>query len=87
MLLWLSAGFPPAESDRFGNQGACLPYAARAATAHALAALVGRRARVCTLPHQTRATWQRSLDAAAASGAHHVSVYDLQIEPRTAFGR
>ena len=39
------------------------------------------------LPHQTRATWQRSLDAAAASGAHHVSVYDLQIEPRTAFGR
>ena len=31
--------------------------------------------------------WQRSLDAAAASCAHHVSVYDLQIEPRTAFGR
>jgi oxygen-independent coproporphyrinogen-3 oxidase len=39
------------------------------------------------LPHQTLETWQRSLDAAARSGAHHVSVYDLQVEPRTAFGR
>ena len=39
------------------------------------------------LPHQTLDTWQKSLDAAACSGAHHVSVYDLQVEARTAFGR
>jgi putative oxygen-independent coproporphyrinogen III oxidase len=39
------------------------------------------------LPGQSRDSWQRSLDAAAASGVHHVSVYDLQVEPRTAFGR
>ena len=39
------------------------------------------------LPQQTMASWRASLRRAAASGAHHVSVYDLQIEPRTAFGR
>lgn len=39
------------------------------------------------LPQQTMASWRSSLRRAAASGAHHVSVYDLQIEPRTAFGR
>ena len=39
------------------------------------------------LPEQTMDTWQASLAAAAASGAHHVSVYDLQVEARTAFGR
>ena len=38
------------KSARRGNQGARSPYATRAATAHALAALVGRRARVCTSP-------------------------------------
>lgn len=39
------------------------------------------------LPQQSLASWQASLDAAATCGAHHVSVYDLQVEPRTAFGR
>ena len=39
------------------------------------------------LPKQSTDSWRRSLEAAAASGAHHVSVYDLQVEPRTAFGR
>jgi putative oxygen-independent coproporphyrinogen III oxidase len=39
------------------------------------------------LPGQTRESWRRSLEAAVGCGAHHVSVYDLQIEPRTAFGR
>jgi putative oxygen-independent coproporphyrinogen III oxidase len=39
------------------------------------------------LPQQTRPTWQASLATAAASGVHHVSVYDLQIEARTAFGK
>ncbi|CAM9565376.1 unnamed protein product [Phaeothamnion confervicola] len=31
--------------------------------------------------------WERSLEAAADCGAAHLSVYDLQVEPRTAFGR
>ena len=39
------------------------------------------------LPFQTRETWQASLQTAASCGAHHVSVYDLQVEQRTAFGR
>ena len=39
------------------------------------------------LPHQTLESWQYSLDTAASCGAHHVSVYDLQVEPRTAFGK
>ena len=32
-------------------------------------------------------SWHASLEAAAAAGIDHVSVYDLQIEPRTAFGK
>ena len=39
------------------------------------------------LPHQKRATWQASLQTAAGLGVHHVSVYDLQVEQRTAFGK
>ena len=39
------------------------------------------------LPHQTLESWQRSLDAAAACGAHHVSVYDLQVEAGTAYSK
>ena len=39
------------------------------------------------LPHQTRATWQASLQTAAGLGVHHVSVHDLQVEQRTAFGK
>ena len=39
------------------------------------------------LPSQTRDSWRHSLETAASCGAHHVSVYDLQVEPRTAFGK
>ena len=39
------------------------------------------------LPGQTSAQWRHSLDCAAASVATHVSVYDLQVEAGTAFGR
>ena len=39
------------------------------------------------LPGQTQGSWRTSLERAAGCGAHHVSVYDLQIEPRTAFGK
>mmetsp|Transcript_13517 Transcript_13517/g.26327 ORF Transcript_13517/g.26327 Transcript_13517/m.26327 type:complete len:422 (+) Transcript_13517:94-1359(+) len=39
------------------------------------------------LPHLTRESWLHSLDRAVESGAHHVSVYDLQVEPGTAFDR
>ena len=38
------------------------------------------------LPHQTRESWRQSLEYAGSCGAHHVSVYDLQLEPGTAFG-
>ena len=33
------------------------------------------------------ALWESSLEAACTSGANHVSVYDLQVETGTAFGR
>ncbi len=39
------------------------------------------------LPSLTRATWAASLEAAVAAAPHHVSIYDLQVEPRTAFAR
>eukprot|EP00908_Phaeocystis_cordata_P015698 Transcript_26879.p1 GENE.Transcript_26879~~Transcript_26879.p1 ORF type:complete len:488 (-),score=161.47 Transcript_26879:61-1440(-) len=39
------------------------------------------------LPEQTLEQWRHSLAAAAASPATHVSVYDLQVEDGTAFGR
>jgi len=39
------------------------------------------------LPEQTSAQWRHSLGRAAASVATHVSVYDLQVEAGTAFGR
>lgn len=39
------------------------------------------------LPGETRASWKHTLTHAIASGADHVSVYDLTIEPQTAFGR
>lgn len=31
------------------------------------------------LPHLTMASWRESLNAAVASGAPHISVYDLQV--------
>lgn len=39
------------------------------------------------LPHQRHDTWQHSLTAAATCGARHVSVYDLQVERGTSFGK
>ncbi len=39
------------------------------------------------LPHQTEAQWQESLEAAVAIAPNHISIYDLTIEPGTAFGR
>lgn len=39
------------------------------------------------LPHQTLAQWQESLLAAVEIAPSHISIYDLTIEPVTAFGR
>lgn len=39
------------------------------------------------LPDQTIAQWQDSLDKAIALSPSHISVYDLTIEPMTAFGK
>ena len=39
------------------------------------------------LPHQTLAQWQESLLAAVKIAPNHISIYDLTIEPVTAFGR
>jgi len=39
------------------------------------------------LPHQTLEQWQDSLAAAVAIAPTHLSIYDLTIEPVTAFGR
>ncbi|MEO0883588.1 MAG: radical SAM family heme chaperone HemW [Pseudomonadota bacterium] len=38
-------------------------------------------------PGQTAASWTKELQAATAIGAHHISLYELTIEPDTAFGR
>ncbi len=39
------------------------------------------------LPHQTMEQWHESLERAIALAPPHISVYDLTIEPGTAFGR
>ena len=39
------------------------------------------------LPYLTMDTWISTLDLASKSGASHISIYDLQIEEKTAFGR
>jgi len=39
------------------------------------------------LPHQTLDRWQESLEKAIAIAPTHISIYDLTIEPKTAFGR
>lgn len=39
------------------------------------------------LPHQTLAQWEATLEAAMAIAPSHISIYDLTIEPVTAFGR
>ena len=42
---------------------------------------------IAGLPLLSRATWADTLRAAVAAAPHHVSVYDLQVEAGTAFGR
>ncbi|WP_026732871.1 radical SAM family heme chaperone HemW [Fischerella sp. PCC 9605] len=39
------------------------------------------------LPHQTLDRWQENLEKAVAIAPTHISIYDLTIEPGTAFGR
>ena len=39
------------------------------------------------LPNQTLAQWDGQLDQALASGAPHLSIYDLSVEPGTVFAR
>lgn len=39
------------------------------------------------LPHQTLDHWQETLEAAVAIAPTHISIYDLTVEPGTAFGR
>lgn len=39
------------------------------------------------LPHQTMEDWQASLEEAIALNPAHISIYDLLIEPQTAFSR
>ena len=39
------------------------------------------------LPHQTLDIWRESLEKIIAIAPTHVSIYDLTIEPQTAFGR
>ncbi|MBW4642218.1 MAG: radical SAM family heme chaperone HemW [Goleter apudmare HA4340-LM2] len=39
------------------------------------------------LPHQSLGQWQDSLNKAVAIAPNHISIYDLTIEPGTAFGR
>lgn len=42
---------------------------------------------IASLPHQTADDWQDSLDRAIAAEPAHLSVYDLIVEPKTAFAR
>ncbi|MGB3671829.1 MAG: radical SAM family heme chaperone HemW [Phormidesmis sp.] len=42
---------------------------------------------ICGLPHQTMAHWHESLQAAIALNPTHLSIYDLVVEPQTAFAR
>jgi oxygen-independent coproporphyrinogen-3 oxidase len=39
------------------------------------------------LPHQTLDSWKAGLDEAIAIAPHHISVYDLSVEPGTPFDR
>ena len=42
---------------------------------------------ISSLPHLTAELWQETLEKAAKVGSAHISVYDLQVEPGTAFAR
>jgi putative oxygen-independent coproporphyrinogen III oxidase len=39
------------------------------------------------LPHQTPEDWQAGLRQAVALGPHHLSIYDLTVEPQTVFAK
>lgn len=39
------------------------------------------------LPHQTLEDWQAGLRQAVALGPHHLSIYDLTVEPQTVFAK
>jgi oxygen-independent coproporphyrinogen-3 oxidase len=39
------------------------------------------------LPHQTRASWQYSLDAVIATGVPHISIYMLEVDDESRLGR
>ena len=42
---------------------------------------------IASLPHLTLPRWETTLRQAVRTGCSHVSVYDLQVEDKTAFGR
>lgn len=42
---------------------------------------------ISSLPHVSEDLWEKTLHAAVGTGCPHISVYDLQIEDGTAFGR
>ena len=42
---------------------------------------------ISSLPGLSIELWQETLEKAASSGCSHISVYDLQVEDKTAFGR
>jgi oxygen-independent coproporphyrinogen-3 oxidase len=42
---------------------------------------------ISSLPHLTPGLWEETLAQASKCGAAHISVYDLQVEPGTAFAR
>jgi oxygen-independent coproporphyrinogen-3 oxidase len=42
---------------------------------------------IAGLPHQTRASWEYSLDQAVASGVSHISVYMLEVDEDSRLGR
>ena len=42
---------------------------------------------ISSLPHVSEDLWENTLNAAVGTGCPHISVYDLQIEDGTAFGR
>jgi oxygen-independent coproporphyrinogen III oxidase len=42
---------------------------------------------IAGLPHQTRATWQQSLDETVSTGVPHVSVYMLEVDEDSRLGR
>jgi oxygen-independent coproporphyrinogen-3 oxidase len=42
---------------------------------------------ISALPHLTLNAWEKQLHEAIALGPHHISIYDLTLEPQTVFGK